>query len=71
MPNGIANSACSRKTSRKRWNAVYDQTDLVLKQRQQVLNAAYQLHPERFVRNAPTPPAVPTEAWINKPVQLT
>jgi putative transposase len=49
----------------------YDQTDLVLKQRQQVLNAAYQLHPERFVRNAPTPPAVPTEAWINKPVQLT
>jgi putative transposase len=49
----------------------YNQTDRVLKQRQQVLDAAYQLHPERFVRNAPRPPAVPTEAWINKPVQLT
>ncbi|PYT61441.1 MAG: IS3 family transposase, partial [Acidobacteria bacterium] len=43
----------------------------VLEQRQHVLSAAYQLHPERFVRSAPRPPAVPTEAWINKPVQLT
>jgi putative transposase len=49
----------------------YNQTDRVLEQRQQVLDAAYQLHPERFVRSAPKPPAVPTEAWINKPVQLT
>ncbi len=49
----------------------YKQTDLVLEQRQHVLSAAYQLHPERFVRSAPKPPAVPTEAWINKPVQLT
>jgi len=49
----------------------YKQTDLVLEQRQHVLSAAYQLHPERFVRSAPRPPAVPTEAWINKPVQLT
>jgi putative transposase len=49
----------------------YNQTDRVLQQRQQVLDAAYQLHPERFVRSAPRPPAVPTEAWINKPVQLT
>ena len=45
----------------------YEQTDLILEQRQQVLDAAYQLHPERFVRNVPRPPAVPTEAWINKP----
>ncbi len=49
----------------------HNQTDRVLQQRQQVLDAAYQLHPERFVRSAPRPPAVPTEAWINKPVQLT
>jgi putative transposase len=49
----------------------YNQTDLVIQQRQQVLNAAYQLHPERFVRSAPRPPAVPTEAWINKPLQIT
>ena len=39
-------------------------------ERESVL-ACYQLHPERFVRSAPRPPAVPTEAWINKPVQLT
>jgi len=44
----------------------YNQTDRVLEPRQQVLDAAYQLHPERFVRSAPRPPAVPTEAWINK-----
>ncbi len=37
----------------------YDQTGLILGQRQQVLNAAYQLHPERFVRSAPRPPVVP------------
>src|SRR5213593_5237648 len=43
----------------------YKQTDLVLEQRQHVISAAYQLHPERFVRSAPRPPAVPTEAWIN------
>jgi putative transposase len=49
----------------------YNQTTRVLEQRQQVLDTAYQLHPERFVRNAPRPPAVPTEAWINKPLQLT
>jgi putative transposase len=49
----------------------YDQTGLILEQRQLVLNAAYQLQPERFVQSAPRPPAVPTEVWINKPVQLT
>ncbi len=35
--------------------------------RQQVLMAAYQLHPERFVRGAPTPPALPPAVWINPP----
>jgi putative transposase len=49
----------------------YNETTRVLEQRQQVLDAAYQLHPERFVLSAPRPPAVPTEAWINKPLQLT
>jgi putative transposase len=48
----------------------YGQTDFILQQRQQVLDAAYQLHPERFVRSAPRPPVVPTEVWINKPSQL-
>jgi putative transposase len=35
--------------------------------RARVLDAAYQQHPERFVRRAPTPPPLPTAAWINKP----
>ncbi|HVS90343.1 MAG TPA: IS3 family transposase [Candidatus Acidoferrum sp.] len=49
----------------------YHQTARILEQRQAVLDAAYRVHPERFVRQAPKPPAVPTEAWINKPAQLT
>jgi putative transposase len=35
--------------------------------RSHVLNAAYQQHPERFVRQPPVPPQLPTAAWINKP----
>ncbi len=31
------------------------------------LDAAYAVHPERFVRRPPTPPAVPTAVWINPP----
>jgi len=33
----------------------------------QVLDAAYEAHPERFVRTRPVPPRLPTGAWINKP----
>ena len=36
-------------------------------QRAGVLDAAYAATPERFVRRAPTPPPIPTAAWINKP----
>jgi putative transposase len=32
-----------------------------------VLTAAYEAHPERFVRMMPIPPVVPEAAWINKP----
>jgi putative transposase len=35
--------------------------------RARVLDAAYQRHPERFVRRPPAPPELPTAAWINKP----
>ena len=35
--------------------------------RSQVLAAAHAAHPERFVRQAPRPPALPTAAWINPP----
>ena len=36
-----------------------------------VLAAAYAATPERFVRQHPTPPALPTAAWINPPNLLT
>ncbi|MGH3811613.1 MAG: hypothetical protein ACRDUV_04030 [Pseudonocardiaceae bacterium] len=35
--------------------------------RAQVLTAAYVATPERFVRKAPEPPALPGAAWINRP----
>ena len=35
--------------------------------RARVLAAAYAATPERFVRQAPTPPALPTAVWINQP----
>jgi len=35
--------------------------------RARTLDAAYLLHPERFVRKAPAPPALPTAVWINPP----
>ena len=47
----------------------YGQAESVLRQRQAVLDAAYQLHPERFVPSAPKPPALPNEVWIDKPPQ--
>ena len=49
----------------------HGQAETILRQRQTVLDTAYQLHPERFVRQAPRPAPVPTEVWINKPVQNT
>jgi len=39
----------------------------VVQARQATLTAAYQLHPERFVRKSPAPPQLPTAAWINPP----
>jgi putative transposase len=36
-------------------------------QRANVLDAAYVMHPERFVRKRPEPPALPTAVWINEP----
>ena len=41
--------------------------DQRLADRADVLAAAFEAHPERFVRGLPRPPAVPTEVWINKP----
>ena len=45
----------------------YGAAERVRRQRQQVLDAAYAAHPERFVRGRPTPAHVPEEVWINQP----
>jgi putative transposase len=45
----------------------YGQAGAVIERRQVVLDAAYQAHPQRFVRSAPKSLGVPKEVWINKP----
>jgi transposase InsO family protein len=45
----------------------YGQTESVQEQRQEVLDAAYLDHPERFVGGRPTPSPLPKEVWINQP----
>jgi putative transposase len=47
----------------------YGRTESVRQARQNVLLAAFHRHPERFVRKQPVPPLVPSEVWINPPVQ--
>ena len=39
--------------------------------RGKVLRAAYEMHPERFVKRIPVPPLVPQAVWINKPKIVT
>jgi putative transposase len=41
--------------------------EAVRAQRGVVLDAAYLAHPERFVNQAPQPPKLPTNSWINPP----
>jgi putative transposase len=45
----------------------YGQAQQLYDQRAVVLADAYARNPERFVRQPPVPPALPTAAWINKP----
>ena len=45
----------------------YGRAEIIRAQCGNVLDAAYAAHPERFVRKAPEPPALPTVAWINEP----
>nr|RNJ68262.1 MAG: hypothetical protein EDM05_14115 [Leptolyngbya sp. IPPAS B-1204] len=45
----------------------HGQAEVVTQHREQVLQAAYQTHPERFVKGLPQPPSVPTQVWINPP----
>ena len=46
----------------------FGEAPIVQARRQVVLDAAYQAHPDRFVRRPPTPLLLPEEVWINKPV---
>lgn len=49
----------------------YGHASDVTKARQVVLMKAYEAHPERFVNKRPSPPALPTAVWINKPERET
>jgi transposase InsO family protein len=49
----------------------YGQADAIIAARQTVLDHAYQAHPERFVRQPPTPPEKPVAVWINPPEKKT
>jgi putative transposase len=46
----------------------HGRVEILREQRASALDAAYRLHPERFVRRPPTPPALPEAVWINRPV---
>ncbi|MGH9690377.1 MAG: hypothetical protein ACRD4C_04650, partial [Candidatus Acidiferrales bacterium] len=49
----------------------YNQTALILEQRQTVLNAAYRVHPERFVRQPPNQQrSQPRSASTNRSRQM-
>ncbi|MFQ5757620.1 MAG: IS3 family transposase [Acidiferrobacterales bacterium] len=47
----------------------YGQAEQIIAARQDTLLAAYRAHPERFVKRPPQPPAVPSRAWINPPIE--
>ena len=49
----------------------YGQAELILSQRQQVLQAAYSAHPQRFGRGQPQLSELPTQVWINQPQPTT
>ena len=48
-------------------DVLYGRAEAVHDKRAIVLNDAYAIHPERFVRKPPQPPALPTAVWINEP----
>ena len=45
----------------------FGQAQQIINARNKVLQAAYQAHPERFVRGLPLPPRLPDAVWINPP----
>ena len=49
----------------------YGRAPEIIVKRQQVLDSAFQAHPERFPRKPPRHPALPASVWINKPPEPT
>ena len=49
----------------------FGRVEEVRAKRARALDAAYQRHPERFVRRPPTPPKLPDAVWINPPTTRT
>ena len=45
----------------------YAQAEKVLEARRNILNEAYRLHPERFVKGQPRLSPLPEGVWINPP----
>jgi putative transposase len=45
----------------------YGRADQIIKERQAVLLAAYEIHPKRFKGKTPQTAALPPAVWINKP----
>ena len=48
----------------------YGLAENVVEERKSVLRAAFEAHPERFVKGAPLPPVLSMAAWINPPVDI-
>jgi hypothetical protein len=49
----------------------YGRAQEVITARKEVLRAAYQKHPERFVLKEPSPQPLPEAVWINPPKAAT
>ncbi len=48
----------------------FGRAEQVREQRQQVLQMAYEAHPERFVKGLPQPPQLSGAVWINPPKEI-
>jgi putative transposase len=48
----------------------YGRAPFLRQRREQVLSAAFATHPQRFVNGRPTAPGLPTQVWINKPLEV-
>jgi putative transposase len=49
------------------WDVHHGYVEVRLAERRLALRQAFEATPERFVRGVPTPPALPSAVWINKP----